>query len=83
MSLQPTSQLLIHLLLYAFCIYLLVKAFRSKRRCPADCLAERGLKLVSESLLDEAEFRIMMSKPMKPAQLNRFFGMFAQYFTHN
>ena len=42
MSLQPTFQLLIHLLLYAFCIYLLIKAFRAKRRCPADCLPNAG-----------------------------------------
>lgn len=81
MSLQPTFQLLMHLLLYAFCIYLLIKAFRPWRRCPVDCLEERGLKLVSEALLDEAEFRIMMSKPMTSTQLNMFFGMFAQYFT--
>ncbi|AYG47997.1 hypothetical protein DV532_27335 (plasmid) [Pseudomonas sp. Leaf58] len=80
MSLQSTFQLLIHLLLYALCLYLLIKAFRPRRRCPMDCLEERGLKLASEALLDEAEFRIMMNKPMTPAQLNRFFGMFAQYF---
>ncbi|MDT8925328.1 hypothetical protein RBE51_21265 [Pseudomonas taiwanensis] len=83
MSLQPTLQLLIHLLLYALCLYFMIRVFRPKRRCPMDCLEERGLKLASEDLLNEAEFRIMMSKPMTPKQLNMFFGMFAQYFTRS
>jgi hypothetical protein len=77
----PSLQLIIHLLAYFLCGYLLAKAFRRKLRAPADCLAERNLQLRSEILLNEAEFLIMFNKPMTQAQLNQFFGTFSRYFT--
>lgn len=77
---MPTLQLLIHLALYGLGFYLLIRVFFPKKRKPADCLAERSLKLASDDLLQDAEFRIMYSSPMRPRELNAFFSSFSQYF---
>lgn len=77
---MPTLQLFIHLALYGLGFYLLMRVFFPKKRKPADCLAERSLKLAGDDLLHDAEFRIMFITPMRPRELTAFFGSFSQYF---
>jgi hypothetical protein len=77
---ESSTQFFMHLLIHALCFYILFRIVFRKAKPPSQCLEERGLKLVSDEVLNEAEFRILMNKPMSAGQMNKFFRTFGQYF---